>query len=180
VRSSGDRGDVLAKRTALADRHTGTIDEALDFLRAGRRGREWFVLEGPSRPDALLEGPALVLCVEGKRTERHCTTETTWMKQRSQLVRHMDAAMERFPGKRVLGLLIVEGDGDEQAKTPSDFWVAECNAQYEQAMIDGSLPHRSNAQRKQISDGILGVTTWQAVCAEFGIAWPPAPDVFGK
>jgi hypothetical protein len=176
VESSKNTGEVWTKRKALADDDAVMINDAVTELRKGKRGRRWFVLEGPSRPDALLEGEQIVLCVEGKRTEASCTTETTWMEIRSQLVRHMDAAMDRFPNKRILGLLIVEGDGSIGV-SPSPFWIAQSEAQYASRSIDASLPHRSQGQRRRISDGIVGVTTWQAVCSTFSLGWPPSPDV---
>lgn len=176
VETSGDSGTTLAKRKALAARDPRTIADALGQLRSKRRGRRWFVLEGESRPDAFLETEELVVCIEGKRTEAGCTTSTTWMRSRSQLVRHMDAAMEQFPNKRVLGLLIVEGDGDATAVTPSTHWQNESAAQYARDMLDRSLPHRQVEERSAIEAGVLGVTTWQAVCSEFNLGWPPAED----
>jgi hypothetical protein len=180
VEASGDRDKILEKRRRLARRDRETVDEALGKLRSLREagknpGKEWFALEGPSRPDALLETDRLVICVEGKRTEESCTTITKFMACRSQLVRHMDAAMDAYLGKQVLGLLIVEGPGGRDAVAPSEYWKAQCRAQYAEAMLRDSLPHRTPEQRQAIGDGIIGVTTWQAVCAEFRIPWPPAP-----
>jgi hypothetical protein len=171
VAASGDSGFVLAKRRALANRGRETIAAALSQLREGRRGRTWFVLEGPSRPDATLEMATAVVVVEGKRTERGCTSTTKWMSRRSQLVRHMDAAMEFFPGKRILGLLLVEGV-DPDNSVPSAYWRRECEAQCSEAMLAASLPHRTPEQRAQLAHGILGVATWQAVCARNRISWP--------
>lgn len=177
VAVSKDRGEVLSKRTALAHGHPETVAEALAALRDNKRGKKWFVLEGDSRPDAFLETADAVICIEGKRTEAGCTTHTTWMRCRSQLIRHMDAAREVYAGKRVLGLLIVEGNGGAEAVTPSQHWLAQSSAQYEEKMLKGSLPHRSEAERTVIANGILGVTTWQAVCAVNDLPWPPGADV---
>lgn len=173
VAAAGDHGETLVKRTALAAKDQATVSEALTALHRGIRGRKWFVLEGESRPDALLETEQLVVCVEGKRTERSCTTHTTWMPHRSQLVRHMDASLDAFPGKRVLGLLIVEGDGKD-GFAPSEHWLRQCSAQYSPSMLESSLPHRHSGERIRIAEGILGVTTWQAVCASNNLPWPPA------
>lgn len=74
---SRDSDETLGRRQALASRDPATLNGALGFLRAGERGRKWFVLEGESLPDALLETDRLVLVVEGKRTERMTTTKTT-------------------------------------------------------------------------------------------------------
>jgi hypothetical protein len=174
VAASRDTGPTLARRQLLAQRHPDTIAEALSALRNGKRGRHWFVLEGASRPDATLEMPKAVLLVEGKRTERSCTSTTKWMGTRSQLLRHMDAASDLYRDKRVLGLLLVEGDGGAEALEPSSHWHKESDAQHSPEMLATSLPHRTPAEREAISQGILGVATWQAVCRQNGIPWPPS------
>ena len=168
--------ETRLKREALARRDERAVAEGLQALEAGHDGKKWFVLEGESRPDALLETEDVVLCIEGKRTERSCTSTTKWMGERSQLVRHMDAAREAYAPKRVLGLLIVEGSDGEEGLTPSEFWRAECAAQFAPKMLADSLPHRSDIERQVIAKGILGVATWQGVCREFGIPWPPVQD----
>jgi len=171
-----DNGETASRRAALAKRDPATIDMALAELDKGKRGRHWFILEGESRPDALLETEDVVICIEGKRTEASCTTHASWMPRRSQLLRHMDAALDAFPQKRVLGLLIVEGDGNADARVPSSHWLNECEAQYEQSMLDDSLPHRTATARKLIADGVLGVTTWQEVCVAVGVPWESLPE----
>ena len=176
VARSADKALVRRKREGLARKDSATVADALRALRNGSRGRAWYVLEGPSKPDATLEMEDAVLVVEGKRTERSCTSTTTWMGVRSQLLRHMDAAMESFPGKRVLGLLLVEGDGGSEAHMPSPHWVAESKAQYDPAMVASSLPHRSPSERSMLAAGMLGVATWQAVCVQNCIPWPPLQD----
>jgi hypothetical protein len=178
---AGNPGGVALKRWGLGQRDPTVVAEALadlrSLVRAGRNpSKKWFVLEGLSRPDALLETEHLAVCIEGKRTEKSCTTTTEFMTCRSQLLRHMDAAMQAFPGKRILGLLIVEGDGGGPgAVEASEYWRKQSEAQYAAAMVRDSLPHRTASERQALSDGILGVTTWQAVCAEFRIPWPPSP-----
>jgi hypothetical protein len=177
VEASGDTGDILRQRASLALRDPSVVSAALEALRAGNRGRDWFVLEGHSRPDALLETADTVIVLEGKRTERSCTSKTKWMGNRSQLIRHMDAAMEAYSSKRILGLLIVEGDGGRDAVMPTAHWLGESAMQTEHAMLDASLPHRSSTERSGIASNVLGVTTWQAVCAANRIPWPPYRDV---
>jgi hypothetical protein len=152
------------------------ITEALRLLQGARATRVWYVLEGQSQPDACLETENLLVVIEGKRKERMATTVTTWMPRRSQMLRHMDAAWEVRGGKRVLGLMIVEGQKGAHAYAPSEYWLKEANdLALEQALVD-SLPHRSSVERAQIADGFLGATTWQRVCAEFELPWPPCQD----
>jgi hypothetical protein len=165
-----------AKRKLLVERDTEAISEALRHLETSTTFRKWYVLEGRSQPDVCLETDALIVVIEGKRTERKATTVTTWMRSRSQILRHMDAAWEIGGGKRVLGLLIVEGHGGADAETPNDHWLAEANSQVLAETLSDSLPHREPVQRHQIAAGFLGVTTWQRVCSVFGLAWPPCQD----
>jgi len=169
---SRDTGLVRSKRLALARRDQKTVMEGLSALRSSRLERQWFVLEGRSRPDATFEMPEAVLVIEGKRTERRCTSKTKWMGTRSQLLRHMDAALEYFSGKEIFGLVIVEGD-EPNPLTPSQHWHDELDAQRSTEMLAASLPHRSPHERSSIGRGVLGVITWQAVCKENRIPWPP-------
>lgn len=173
VIASGDTGEVRRLRMALAHKRVDETAAALAELHAGKRGRQWFVLEGQSRPDALLETSDVVLLVEGKRTEKSCTSKTKWMGKRSQLLRHMDAALEAYPKKRVLGLLVVEGDGGAEATTPSAYWKSECANQTSAEMLDASLPHRTLEDQARLAAGVVGVVTWQGICAANGIPWPP-------
>jgi hypothetical protein len=146
----------------------GTLDEWDGLTR-------WFVLEGDSFPDAFLETEALVLVVEGKRTERSTTTKTKWMKKRSQLIRHMDAAWEVAAGRTVLGLLLVEGEEENPLAVPKQ-WARASDNQLCPDLLDPSLPHRTDEERQAIAAGVLGVATWQRVCHEFSIDWPPVRD----
>ena len=54
---------------------------------------------------------------------------------------------------------------------PSQHWMAESEAAYSPNTLDASLPHRTPEELSRISAGILGVATWQAVCAATGIDW---------
>jgi len=130
-------------------------------------------LKADSQPDALVETETLLLVVEGKRTERKATVATTWMRRRSQMLRHMDAAWEVRGGRRVLGLMIVEGQRGIGATTPTEHWLREADEQVLEQTLTASLPHRTPAECNQIADGFLGVMTWQKLCSDLGLPWPP-------
>lgn len=183
VKRSGDQGETRARREALALGEPETVAMAsceLEALRSSKSPphRAWYVLEGSSRPDATLEMEHAVLVIEGKLTERSCTSRTKWMARRSQLLRHMDAAAayERFRGKRVFGLLLVEGEGEDVgAMVPPRHWISESEAQLESKNLCGALPHLSSAERYVLAEGVLGVATWQAVCHVNGVPWSSVP-----
>ena len=79
-----DQSSAATKRRWLARRDADTIIEAIQLLNASQAEKAWFILEGASRPDALLETRNAVFCIQGKRTERECTTSTHWMRGRSR------------------------------------------------------------------------------------------------
>jgi hypothetical protein len=175
VEGSKDAGTVRAKRLLLARHDPATISAALIGIREGSDQRAWYILEGESCPDACIQTAHTLLVVEGKRTEWSCTSKTTWMACRSQLLRHTDAAFEVRDGRLVLGLLIVEGTDGPDGLALSDFWLNEANEQISKEMLSASLPHRTPEERRVLASGMLGGTTWQRVCWEFAIPWPPAP-----
>ena len=172
VLAARDNDTVRARRLRMARRDPATVAEALAGIDTGVWKRQWYTLEGESAPDAFLETDRVVLVVEGKRTEWSCTTKTKWMTMRSQLLRHMDAAQEIAGDRRVLGLLIVEGPESNPLRL-GEFWRGQVDAQVGTDLLERSLPHRSVRERQTIAQGVLGATTWQRVCADQGIAWPP-------
>jgi hypothetical protein len=165
-------GEVRAKRELLVARDPDTIAEALRMLESTPRARAWYVLEGASAPDAMLETETFVLVIEGRHTEAAATTTTTWMSRRSQILRHMDSAYEVAGARTVLGLMIVE-ECDEDPFPPTKHWLDEAASQVSGDLIEASLPHRPATVQQQLIDGFLGVTTWRAIAARCGLSWPP-------
>jgi hypothetical protein len=164
----GKDPSTRAKRMRLVARDPQTMDEGLRLLGEHPASRKvWYVLEGESQPDAYLETETLIVVVEGKRTEPRATDYTTWTpSNRSQMLRHMDAAWEMRSGRLAFGLMIVEGP-------LSEYWRRQAEVEVLDSTLCGSLSHRTSTERNQIADGFLGITTWQAVCTEFALAWPP-------
>lgn len=165
--------EVKTKRELLVAKDPDTIAEALRLLESTPRARAWYVLEGASAPDVILETETFVLVIEGKRAEAAATSATAWMPRRSQILRDMDNAYD-IPGSRaVLGLMIVE-ECDEVTFAPTQHWLDEAANQVSKEMVEASLPHRTAAVRQQLIDGYLGVTSWRAISARCGLPWPPA------
>jgi hypothetical protein len=164
---------VGPERWGLVRRDPDRVDAALAALGSGSRGRAWYVFEGPSYPDAYLATDDLVVVIEGKRTEPGPTTSTTWMPVRHQMLRHLDAALDTLDGRALLGFFMVEGDG-EDAIPP--VWRDACRDTLIPAAIDGSLPHRSEAERRIIRDAFLGVATWQRACQALDVPFASLPD----
>ncbi|MEZ5285576.1 MAG: hypothetical protein R2712_12390 [Vicinamibacterales bacterium] len=163
------------RRARLAAGDPATVESALAELRTAGLGKGWHVLEGASYPDVFIETPDTLVVVEGKRTEIGPTTHTSWMATRHQMWRHIDAAWEIRGRRLVLGFFIVEGRGQDASDVP-EAWAQAARDTLSAAAIEGSFPHRSQAEREGIIGGFLGATTWQAVCAQFDIDYTSLPD----
>jgi hypothetical protein len=172
---TGDVDTVKARQRLLA-RDRDTIDAALKLLRERRLPRTWYVFEGPTCPDVFIDTPDALIVVEGKRTEAGPTTCTEWMPARHQMLRHMDAAWEIRGDRAVYGFFIVEADPHSQSTVAPMKWREAACATVSPAALDGSLPHRSPEERRGIAKGFIGVTTWQAIVAEFGLSPSVLPD----
>ena len=169
-----DQSDAAVRRRRLLDRDPATVTEALALLQTRPSGQAWHILEGHTYPDVFLETSDALVAIEGKRTEAGPTTSTTWMPVRHQMLRHMDAAWEARGDRRVYGFFIVEAAPVSRAVPPH--WVQAAERTLAPTAVSGSLPHRSPAEREEIVQGCLGVTTWQAVCATFGLDLEILPD----
>jgi hypothetical protein len=158
--------DKSKRRRRLQRGDPATVAKALTKLRSDPERRAWWVLEGRSAPDVWLATPRAVVVIEGKRTESGPTTHTTFMENRHQMLRHMDAAYEIAGRRTLLGFFIVEGDA---AGNVPKVWRDAAEQTLGREAIEGSLPHRPQAERDAIAAGFLGVTTWQRVCERFGL-----------
>ena len=165
--SSRKREDVQPpQRRVLIEGDPERIAEGLERLEGGARGRAWYVMEGPSYPDAYLATSDLVVVIEGKRTEAGPTTSTTWMPVRLQILRHLDAAFEVAGPRALVGFFMVEG-GEDSALP--EVWQEACAQTLDPELLEASLPHRTPEERERIAEAFLGAVTWQRAMAELGV-----------
>ena len=160
------------ERQQLAGGDPATLKEAVDLVRSRASTRGWHILEGPTAPDALIETPDALVLIEGKRTEAGPTTSTKWMAGRHQIWRHIDAAWELRGRRCVYGFFVVEGEGLELPQ----LWRDACKDTLSDSAVTGSFPHRSSDETNEIRRCFLGATTWQRVCAAFGLSFQALPD----
>lgn len=168
---------TVSKRKSLLAHDRQTLLEAKSLLtKTGFANDVWYVFEGRSQPDVFLRTPNLIAVVEGKRTEHGSTRTTKWMRIRDQMLRHIDAAWEIRGNRRVVGLMIIEGNKGKDAVDVDAHWLAEASMTMSDDVVAASLPHRSPAERLAIRSAFLGVATWQRVCGKFNIPGTSLPD----
>jgi hypothetical protein len=165
--------DEFRRRLAIGDPET--IEHALHLLRTEGASRAWYVFEGPTCPDAYLVAQDALVVIEGKRSERSTTIDTTWLNGRHQIWRHLDAAWEIRGRRAVYGLLIVESDAASTDGSVPEVWRKAGQACLDPTSLVTSFPHRSAEEVVAISRCYLGVTTWRKVCEQFDIDWRKLP-----
>ena len=171
-----NRETATGPRRDLMDGRPAALQAALDALRTGREPRPWYVFEGPTSPDVFLITPDALVVIEGKRTEPAATVDTTWLKGRHQIWRHIDAAWEIRATRDVYGFFIVEGTPPLDPDVP-EYWSLAARECLDTRALRSSFPHRSADEVAAIARCFLGVTTWRRVCDRFGIDWHALPDV---
>jgi hypothetical protein len=162
------------RRLAVGDPET--IEHALRLLRTEGASQAWYVFEGPICPDVYLVARDALAVIEGKRTERGTTNDTTWLNGRHQIWRHLDAAWEVRGRRAVYGFFIVESDAASADGSVPELWHKAGQACLDRATLLTSFPHRSAEEIVAISRCYLGVTTWRNVCEHFNIDWRTLPS----
>jgi|HubBroStandDraft_6_1064221.scaffolds.fasta_scaffold00797_11 hypothetical protein len=183
VKSLSPRG-LEGARQRLPEGDPETIEDALHRLRTDgdSKPRAWYIFEGQTQPDVYLVAHDALVVVEGKRTERTTTTDTSWLSGRHQIWRHIDAAWEIRGRRAVYGFFIVESDATSADGSVPEPWRDAGRACLSPAALLTSFPHRSAKEVEEISRCFLGVTTWRKVCEQFDIDWrrlPPEASSLG-
>jgi hypothetical protein len=164
----------IPERIALAQGDPIAVEQALKLLRTAGTRPSWHILEGPTYPDVVLETPDTLVVIEGKRTEAGPTPDTTFMQDRHQIWRHLDAAWEIRGRRRVIGFVVVEG-ASAAGDIPA-IWSRALEEALSPHVLEESFPHRSLNERSAIARCLLGITTWQRICIEFEIPISELPD----
>jgi hypothetical protein len=125
--------------------------------------REWWRFEGTSMIDCVLLTDALVVTVEGKRTEP-LSPATDWYPKRSQLVRNLEAAKQLAKGRAWASMLVSEKP------------VAEGTDAALESVLPAGAPHLVPEERHELHAHYLGNLTWREACQATGVD----PDLLPK
>jgi len=143
-----------------ANTKSNSKSEAINLLHQNKLPK-WYIFEGYTHPDIYIETEDTIIVGEAKRIEPKLTNSTHWLKNRDQLIRHVDSIIDN--GKKVYSFLIISEDKISAYKLES-----YNNLSY----YKQSLPHRNDMEIEKIKNTYLGYTTWEEIQNAFGINFP--------
>ncbi len=180
---SGKSEHTIENRLKLMSKDKALIQKAKDEVLTHSKNeswprKKWWVLEGDTHPDILIETDRYIFIGEAKRTESHLTKDTEWDKERSQMVRHIEGALLFAKDnqinahvQQVICFYIL--DDDNMDKFKKDLALTQAG---DQSMWENSLKHIVQKEDcidkvNQIKNTYIGYTTWQTISAELGIKY---------
>ena len=148
-----NRKELYSGDTNALKRAHDELEENYASLSAS--SKEWYIFEGFTNPDIFIEGDDYIIVCEGKWTEPNITTHTTHLPCRSQMVRHIQGALN-YSDKKVCAFYIVDSEfGKEYLKNLTKDALEK---QLSQETIK-----LENEEVKKILDAFYGYTTWQDI-----------------
>lgn len=154
-----DRADLFFKdadtREAARLKARSELEENYDKLTSN--SRKWYIFEGFTNPDIFIEGDDYVIICEGKWTEPHITTKTTYLcdenEHRNQMIRHIQGALN-YKGKKVYAFYIVDANCG---------YISDLTKVSFRNQLDIETIRLEEAEKDAISDAFYGYTTWQDI-----------------
>ena len=143
-------GDVSKKELALSE-----IEDNYDSLPS----RAWYIFEGYTYPDLYIEGDDYIIICEGKWTEPHITTETTYLQAangayRNQMVRHIQGALNSAENKKVYAFYIVDKNCGYTKDLEKDSFAEQ---------VEKETIALSYSEKYDVISSYYGYTTWQDI-----------------
>lgn len=147
------------KREGLMKGDPANIRQAKTLIDADRlpgKGK-WWILEGVSKIDCVLQAEQATVFIEGKRTEAQLTEQVFWDTRRNQVFRNLDCLRSVCGANTTFYMLLVVEKGSEAEKAAS---MLDQNCV---TAARDSWPHLNRAAGEQLLRRYLGYTTWQNV-----------------
>ena len=124
----------------------------------------WNSFEGPSYPDLFIENENNIIIIEGKRTEKNITKSTKYLVHRSQMIRHIENAIDYCQGKkRIIAFYIIE---------ETCYHKEECTREFFKESIEKETIKKNNKLKDDICNSFYGYTTWQKIAKVLNIEYP--------
>ena len=121
--------------------------------------KAWYIFEGYTYPDLYIEGDDYIIICEGKWTEPHITTETTYLKTakgayRNQMVRHIQGALNSAGNKKVYAFYIVDKNSGYTKDLEKDSFAEH---------VEKETISLSYSEKMDVISSYYGYTTWQDI-----------------
>lgn len=137
-----------------------------DVYKAIDNNEQWSILEGNSKPDLFIESDRFLLVVEGKLTEPHTTSSTSYLKTRNQMLRHIQGAIEynrkKHQNKKIIAFYIIP-------ETFSQITEIKDKSRFDEIIEKESVMITDPEYIKEIKSCYYGCTTWEKIEKHFNI-----------
>ena len=156
------------KRKRLFEGDEETKREALDLLvrKENLPTKAWYIFEGSTSPDIVIETDDAVFVGEGKRTEPDITSSTTWLANRDQLIRHVDSFLNQ--SKQIYSFYILE-----KAEYNKGRYKQSMKKYLDRGYFAKSLPHRDDNEIDRAFQSFVGFIFWEDIADCFeGLEFP--------
>lgn len=142
-------------RQSTCEKAKSELEAKYDTLTA--QDRPWYIFEGYTNPDIFIEGDDYVIVCEGKWTEPHITTTTTYLSSvgeyRYQMIRHIQGALN-YTNKNVYAFYIVDAECG---------YTEDLNKESFDRQLELETIQPEGIEKGKISNSFYGYTTWQAI-----------------
>lgn len=143
------------QRKAAYEKAKTELEATYDRLTV--KDRPWYMFEGYTHPDIFIEGEDYVIVCEGKWTEPHITTTTTYLSSfgeyRSQMVRHIQGALN-YSDKNVYAFYIADADCG---------YLDDLSRERFSQQLERETITIGNDEKDAILESFFGFTTWQDI-----------------
>ena len=164
--TNNQNSDTFKKRELLFSGDSKTFDEAIDSVKNMPKGteRKWYIFEGKTSPDIYIETNDSIFIGEAKRTERDITTKTMWLKNRDQLIRHIDSKLDQ--SKKIYSFYILEKKDFEKyyEKSMKHYYIKE--------YFKSNLEHRSDEFVDRALKSFIGIAFWEDLAELYKLTFP--------
>lgn len=164
--ASNNKSKTYKRRERLFAGDSKTLAEAIEALENMDKfsSNKWYIFEGKTSPDIYIKTKDSIFIGEAKRTEKKITTETLWLKNRDQLIRHIDSLLDQE--KDIYSFYILEG------KTFKKNYEESMKLYNDKSYFKRNLKHRNEEEVNRAFQSFIGFIFWEDLANQFEITFP--------
>jgi len=157
---------TFKKRELLFSGDSETLAEAIDSINKMPKDAKikWYILEGKTSPDIYIETEDAIFIGEAKRTEKKITTKTRWLKNRDQLIRHIDSQLDQ--PKKIYSFYLLEKKYFEK------YYKHSMQKYYDEDYFKSNLEHRNDELIDRAFNSFIGIAFWEDLSELFKLDFP--------